>query len=338
MSWYDCEQKNPDGMVISSRVRLARNLSHYPFPIRLDEKRALALIGEVEKILVPMGFQKIDFTGLSDLEAAAYVEKRYVSPEFAKKEGPHALFLNEPCNLSVMVNEEDHLRIQCIEPSLSLNEVFRNAADLEERLDEALEFAYDESLGYLTQCPTNLGTGMRASVMLFLPALTLNGYMEQVGRELTKVGLTVRGMYGEGSQSQGCIYQVSNQICMGLTEEEILKKLDDAVAQIRDLEKQACDQIRPGRKEQLKDAALRAVGLLRSAWLMSSAEFFKLYADVHFGIDLGFIRDISLQKLNSLLVGAMPAMVTLNAGPEVKDETSRDRERARLLRETLAVQ
>ena len=124
---------------------------------------------------------------------------------------------------------------------------------------------------------------------------------------------------------------------LGLTEEEILKKLDDAVSQLRDLEKQSADQIRPGRKEQIKDAALRALGLLRSAWLMSSSEFFKLYADVHFGIDLGFIRDISLQKLNSLLVGAMPAMVTLNAEGEVKDETSRDRERARLLRETLAI-
>ena len=336
MSWYNNEQTNPDGMVISSRVRLARNLNHYPFPIRLDETRAAKLIGEVEKVLVPMGFQKIDFSGISDLEAAAYVEKHYVSPEFAKKDGPHALFLNEPCNLSVMVNEEDHLRIQCIEPSLSLQEAFRTATDLEEHLDEALDFAYDENLGYLTQCPTNLGTGMRASVMLFLPALTLNGYMDQVGRELSKVGLTIRGMYGEGSQSQGCIYQISNQICMGLTEEDILKKLDDAVAQLKDLEKQSADQIRPGRKEQLKDAALRAVGLLRSAWLMSSAEFFKLYADVHFGMNLGFIKDISLSKLNSLLVQAMPAMVTLGSKQDVRDETSRDRERARLLRETLA--
>ena len=334
MAWYNTVA-NASDTVISTRVRLARNITGYPFASRLDATKAGEIIERVSAPLEASGFSKIHFADLSPVMATSYVERHYVSPEFTKQESPHALLLQEQSGLAVMVCEEDHLRIQCILPGLSLEEAYRNAARVEKRLDEDFDFAYTEQLGYLTHCPTNLGTGMRASVMMFLPALTMGGYVESLANRLAKIGLTVRGLFGEGSGAAGYMYQISNQITLGITEEETLDKLRDAVLQIIESEKKAREAITGERLERLTDRILRAEGILRHAHLLSSSEFIKLMADVRFGIALGLITDITYEQLGTLLVEAMPATLTLSAETAPKSELGRDRLRAQLVRSVL---
>lgn len=335
MSWYNTIGKDAD-TVISSRVRLARNINGYPFASKLNAADAGELIEKVSVPLEAAGFRKISFTDISPVMATSYVERHYVSPDFATKESPRALLLQEQGGLAVMVCEEDHLRIQSILPGLALEEAYKNASRVEKRLDEDFDFAYSEQLGYLTHCPTNLGTGMRASVMMFLPALTKGGYMESLAAQLSKIGLTMRGLFGEGSGAAGCMYQISNQITLGITEQETLKKLNDAIAQICDSERKARKQINGEALEQLTDNILRAEGTLKYAYRMSSAEFIRLFAEVRFGISLGIIKDITYDQLGSLLVEVMPATLTLSSENTPKSESARDRLRAQKIQNVLA--
>ena len=335
MAWYNTVGKSTD-TVISSRVRLARNISGYPFASKLDAAGANEIIEKVSVPLESAGFRKILFSDISPVMATSYVERHYVSPEFATKESPHALLLQETGGLAVMVCEEDHLRIQSILPGLALDEAYKNASRVEKRLDEDFDFAYSEQLGYLTHCPTNLGTGMRASVMMFLPSLSMGGYMDSLAAQLSKIGLTVRGLFGEGSGAAGSMYQISNQITLGITEEETLKKLEDAISQISESERKARNAISGENLERLTDRILRAEGTLKYAWRMSSQEFMKLFSDVRFGIALGIVKDISYEQLGTLLVEVMPATLTLNAENTPKTESARDRLRAQKIQSTLS--
>lgn len=335
MAWYNTLGKSSD-TVISSRVRLARNIVGYPFASKLDAAGANEIIEKVGVTLESAGFRKISFNDISPVMATSYVERHFVSPEFANKDTPHALLLQETGGLAVMVCEEDHLRIQSILPGLALEEAYKNASQVEKRLDEDFDFAYSEQLGYLTHCPTNLGTGMRASVMMFLPALTMGGYMDSLAAQLSKIGLTVRGLFGEGSGAAGSMYQISNQITLGITEEETLKKLADAVSQISESERKARNSISGENLERLTDRILRAEGVLKYAWRMSSQEFMKLFSDVRFGIALGIVKDISYEQLGTLLVEAMPATLTLNSENTPKTENARDRLRAQKIQSTLS--
>ena len=335
MAWYNTIGQSSD-TVISSRVRLARNISGYPFASKLDAAGANEIIEKVSGTLESAGFRKIGFNDISPVMATSYVERHYVSPEFATKDSPHALLLQEAAGLAVMVCEEDHLRIQSILPGLALDEAYKNASRVEKRLDEDFDFAYSEQLGYLTHCPTNLGTGMRASVMMFLPALSMGGYMDSLAAQVSKIGLTVRGLFGEGSGAAGSMYQISNQITLGITEEETLKKLEDAISQISESERKARNAISGENLERLTDRILRAEGILKYAWRMSSQEFMKLFSDVRFGIALGIVKDISYEQLGTLLVEAMPATLTLNSENTPKTESARDRLRAQKIQSTLS--
>lgn len=332
--WYQTTGQNPD-VVISSRVRLARNLTGYPFSSKLDAASANEIIEKIGGVLEPAGFRKIHFSGISPLLATSYVERHYVSPDFANKTTPHALFLEEQEGLAVMTCEEDHLRIQCILPGLSLDEAYRNASKVEELLDESFDFAYSEKLGYLTHCPTNLGTGMRASVMLFLPALTMGGYMDALAAHLSKIGFTIRGLFGEGSGSAGYLYQISNQVTLGYTETELLDKLSDAIKQTIEKEQKLRKSISGDTLDRLTDQILRSEGILKYAHILSSSEFVKLFADVRLGISLGIVTDISYETLGSLLVETMPATLTLSAEHSPKNATARDMLRAKLVKTKL---
>ncbi len=334
MAWYNTTGKATD-TVISSRVRLARNINGYPFASRLDATKANEIIEKVGASLEASGFRKIHFSDLSPIMAISYVERHYVSPEFATKSTPHALLLQETSGVAVMVCEEDHLRMQCILPGLALEEAYKNAAGIEKRLDEDFDFAYSTKLGYLTHCPTNLGTGMRASVMMFLPALTLGGYMDALANQLSKIGLTVRGLFGEGSGSAGCMYQISNQITLGITEEETLKKLSEAISQITQSEHTARKAVTGDALDRLTDRILRSEGLLKYAHMMSTSEFIKLFADVRFGIALGLVTDITYEQLGTLLVEVMPATLTLSSENTPKSESARDKLRAQKIRTSL---
>ena len=334
MAWYNTVGKASD-TVISTRVRLARNINGYPFDARLETSGANEIIEKVSAPLEASGFRKINFADLSPVMATSYVERHYVSPAFATKEKPHALFLQEQAGIAVMVCEEDHLRIQSILPGLALEEAYKNAMRTEKRLDDDFAFAYSQELGYLTHCPTNLGTGMRASVMMFLPALTQGGYMDALATQLSKIGLTVRGLFGEGSGSAGCMYQISNQITLGITEEDTLKKLGEAISQITESEHKARAAISGDRLERLTDVILRSEGTLRYAHMLSSAEFIKLFAQVRFGIALGIVTDVSYEQLGTLLVEAMPATLTLSAENTPKTDTARDKLRAQRVKAVL---
>ena len=275
--------------------------------------------------------------GLSALQAQSLVEQHLISRDFASKKTPHALFRNDNKSLSVMALEEDHIRLQCILPGLSLRDAYRFACECDDKLDSALDLAYDESLGYLTHCPTNLGTGMRASVMLFLPALKAANMIASLAHQLSKIGLTMRGLYGEGSEPHGCLYQVSNQVTLGSDEEDILHKLEEAVQSIIEKERKLRQQLSGEAAERRADRIHRAEGTLRYASMLSSEEFFSIYADLKLGIALGLIDSISDETLNTLLINVLPATLTQNAPSAPKSGAERDRQRAAFIKQALEV-
>ena len=327
MAWYNTTGPLAD-TVISSRVRFARNIKGYPFPSRLDTNGANEIIEKISVPLEGMGFRRINFSDISPVMATSYVERHYVSPEFATMETPRTLLLQEANGVAVMLCEEDHLRIQSILSGLSLEEAYKNASVIEKRLDADFDFAYSDNLGYLTHCPTNLGTGMRASIMMFLPALSLGGYIASLAAQLSKLGLAMRGLFGEGSGSAGCMYQISNQITLGISESEILSKLTEAVRQISESELQTRKNIGEDALDRLTDKVARSVGILKYAYMINTEEFIKLFSDVRLGISLGLVEDIGYEQLGTLLVETMPATLTLSSETTPKGEVARDKLRA----------
>ena len=334
MAWYNTRGPLSD-TVISSRVRLARNITGYPFPSRLDANNANEIIEKIATPLESAGFRRINFSDISPIMATSYVERHYVSPEFATMETPHTLLLQESIGIAIMLCEEDHLRIQSILSGLSLEECYKNASAIEKKLDADFDFAYSDTLGYLTHCPTNLGTGMRASVMMFLPALSRGGYIPSLAAQLAKLGLAMRGLFGEGSGGAGCMYQISNQITLGVSENEILSKLTEAVKQISDSEMQARQNINEDALDRLTDRVARSVGILKHAYMIGTEEFIKLFCDVRLGISKGLVEGIGYEQLGTLLVEVMPATLTLSSESTPKGEAARDKLRAARIKTVL---
>ena len=334
MAWYNTRGPLSD-TVISSRVRLARNITGYPFPSRLDANNANEIIEKIATPLEGAGFRRINFSDISPIMATSYVERHYVSPEFATMETPHTLLLQESGGIAIMLCEEDHLRIQSILSGLSLEECYKNASAIEKKLDADFDFAYSDTLGYLTHCPTNLGTGMRASVMMFLPALSRGGYIPSLAAQLAKLGLAMRGLFGEGSGGAGCMYQISNQITLGVSENEILSKLTEAVKQISDSEMQARQNINEDALDRLTDRVARSVGILKHAYMIGTEEFIKLFCDVRLGISKGLVEGIGYEQLGTLLVEVMPATLTLSSESTPKGEAARDKLRAARIKAVL---
>ena len=325
MAWFDNKGKEND-VVLSSRVRLARNIKDYPFAPMLDETGAREIIEKTTHALDD--YTVIDMLEKSPLERQSFVEKHIISPAFATSGAPHVLLLNKDKTNAVMVCEEDHLRIQSIQSGLALKEAYVSACEIDDRIDAEVSYAYSDKLGYLTHCPTNLGTGMRASVMMFLPALTQTRMLNNYASQLEKLGLTLRGMYGEGSQASAYIYQISNSITMGITEEETISKLESVVNQLIASERKTREKLSLNDHDRLCDKLMRASGILRSAYMISSKEFLKLFADLKLGVHLGFITDVDESILSELLVGAMPATLMLEAERTDIDDTERDKLRA----------
>ncbi len=318
-NWYEIPG-NENDVVVSTRVRLARNLADYPFEPKLSEAQSKEICEKVKSIYSD-GWNYTDFAALSPLEKQSYSEKHLVSPAFAEKTSPCALLTKN--SVSIMVLEEDHLRIQSIYPGLALDEAWHDAAEADELLDEGANVAYTEKLGYLTHCPTNLGTGMRASVMLFLPAYTGAHGIQSLATQLAKIGFTIRGMYGEGSGADGCLYQVSNQITLGITEEETIRKLQTIVGQIIDTERKLRER---QDKEALADRASRTLGILRYAKRMDSAELLSLYTTLRLGASMKLLDGITPTMADTMLIEGMPA--TLSLSTDANDPAARDKARA----------
>ncbi|MBR6681867.1 MAG: protein arginine kinase [Clostridia bacterium] len=333
MAWYNISGKEND-VVVSSRIRFARNIADYPFASRLDKTSCNEII---EKVANALGdnFEKTDFENVSMNEAAVFMEKHYISPEFIKKKTPHALLLDSEKEVAVMVCEEDHVRLQCILAGLSLDEAFSKARKYDDTLCEKLNIAFDEKYGFLTHCPTNIGLGMRASVMMFLPALTMTRSMENLSVQLSKLGLIIRGTYGEGSEADGCLYQISNRITMGISEEDTLKRMNDIIMQIVEKERNARETLKSDNYSKLADKVCRSFGVLKYARVMSSKEFMKLFADVRLGIALGVIDSISYEKLGEIMIGILPANLIESNGGKMLNDLERDVKRAEYIRKAI---
>ncbi len=330
-------------IVISSRIRLARNLAAYPFPhLQSPEqgrevfsrvRRALSA-SEVRQQLGSFAFAALEV--LSPLDRQILVEKHLISPHHAQDEGEgRGLVLRDDEAVSIMVNEEDHLRIQVLFPALQLEAAWELASQVDDALESRLDFAYDEQYGYLTCCPTNVGTGLRASVMMHLPGLVMTNQANRVFTTLAKLGFVVRGLYGEGTEAKGNLFQISNQITLGPREEEINGNLTAVSKQVIEQEELARESLQKEKSAQLKDRILRSYGILTNAYIISSEEAMDLLSNLRLGLDLGLLRNLDNRTLNELLVRTRPAFLQKMAGREM-DAFNRDLMRAAIIREALA--
>lgn len=336
--WYEKTGSEGD-VVISTRIRLARNLCNYPFPVKLNMQQREKVEQEVKDALFESNstfsqqFRYIDMQTLSQTEAVSLVERHLVSPEFISRGKGRALLLAHDESISIMVNEEDHLRIQVMQEGLNLDKVYDIADKLDTLLNERLHFAFDNNLGYLTQCPTNLGTGMRASLMLHLPALQESGTMNRVANNLYKLGLAIRGTYGEGTEPIGALYQLSNQVTLGLSEHEAIANLNSIAMQLVAQERNTRETLIKSMETQ--DAVCRSVGILKNARMLSNNEFMRLVSNVRLGIETGLIANIPYDVINSMIAQVQPATVMLPSGKKLTS-SERDALRAKIVSERLS--
>lgn len=314
------------GTTVSSRIRLARNLNGLPFPARLkSDRQAKEIIRSVSAALNKMDeFRLYYMDGITEDEALNLVENRLISPALLKAPSRSAALINERGDISIMINEEDHLREQCISGGLSLRSAYGRMSHMDSQIARSIPFAYDEQLGFLTACPTNLGTGLRASVMLFLPALELGGVMPDVIKSVTRLGLTVRGAYGEGTKAKGYTYQVSNEVTLGVTEETILTQVENVVGKIVEMEAGERERLKGGEASVfVKDRCLRAYGLLTNCALMTHGELDELCADLKLGVCLGYLKCDDVSAIDELTLKMKPSNLNVQSG-RVLDERERD--------------
>ncbi|MGI6547239.1 MAG: protein arginine kinase [Bacillota bacterium] len=341
--WMQGEAEESD-IVLSSRVRLARNMVDLPFPHLMTAAQAETFLQRMAEAVQyvnqddlisqhgPMVLYRV--ADITNLERQALVEKHLISPQLATGGQNRGLVISEDEVLSVMINEEDHLRIQCLFAGLQLEAAWQLASSLDDALENRLEFAFQEQEGYLTACPTNVGTGLRASVMMHIPALVMTKQAERILSALGKVGLVVRGIYGEGTQALGNVIQVSNQVTLGQVEGEIVANLTAAVKQIVAQEQLAREALMTNNRIQMADRIGRAFGILGNSHVISSEEAVRLLSDVRLGIDLGFITGLPASVFDQLLVQTRPGYLQVLAGQEL-DALERDVRRAQLLQSKL---
>jgi protein arginine kinase len=338
------KEKGPENdIVLSSRVRLARNLNNYPFPVissKEQEEEILKLIeGKIKgNMYGGIGTTKLHkLIDMKRIDKNVLVEKHLVSPHLANEAKNGAVLLSENESVSIMLNEEDHIRIQCLFSGLKLSEALTLASGLDDWLEEKLDYAFDDEKGYLTSCPTNVGTGIRASVMMHLPALTITNQINRLIPAVNQLGLVVRGIYGEGSEALGSIFQISNQITLGKSEEDIVEDLRSVVMQLIQQERAAREKLVKNSKIELEDRIYRSFGLLSYSRLISYKETAKCLSDVRLGIDLDLIKGISANILNELMIVTQPNLLQKYAG-EVLEPEQRDIFRAKIIRERMKLE
>jgi protein arginine kinase len=341
-SWMS--QEGPDSdIVLSSRIRLARNIEDFQFPTVFTNEEAQEIVDLFEKTFayksyVPFGkFELLKMNELQPIEKRVLVEKHLISPHLAEDCAFGACLLSENEEVSIMINEEDHIRIQCLFPGLQLTEALDVANQLDDWIETHVNYAFDEKRGYLTSCPTNVGTGMRASVMMHLPALVLTQQMNRIIPAINQLGLVVRGTYGEGSEALGNIFQISNQITLGKSEEDIVEDLKSVVQQLIAQERMAREALVKTSNIQLEDRIFRSYGILTNSRIIESKEAAQCLSDVRLGIDLGYIRNVSRSILNELMILMQPGFLQQYAGGALRP-SERDVRRATLIRERLKME
>ncbi|SHH44380.1 protein arginine kinase [Tepidibacter thalassicus] len=338
-NWIKNED-NSENVVISSRIRLARNLIDYPFPNKLRKEESEEIIKKVKDTILKGNtvlkdeFEFYKMSELDEIERKIMVENHLISIDLGKNENAGVLIKKDE-TVSIMINEEDHLRIQTLFSGFKLNEAWDIADKIDDILEENLNYAFDERLGYLTSCPTNVGTGLRASIMVHLPALVELGYINGVLNAANKIGLAVRGIYGEGSGSLGNIYQISNQLTLGRDENEIIGNIIGISKQIIEKELSAREMLKNKLGPKLEDRFFRSLGILKYSRLISSKEAMNLLSNVKLGIEMGYINEFTTRDIDKLMIEIQPAyqLRLYNS----MDSIERDMNRAKFIREKLSI-
>ncbi|OIJ21592.1 protein arginine kinase [Anaerobacillus alkalidiazotrophicus] len=330
-------------IVLSSRIRLARNLKDYSFPIISTTDEAHLVVKQVKEHFEGKDydrygpFELLEMDEMKPNEKRILVEKHLISPQLADESKKGAVLLSSDEAISIMVNEEDHLRIQCLFPGFQLNEGLVLASGIDDWIEEKLHYAFDEKKGYLTSCPTNVGTGLRASVMMHLPALVLTKQLNKILPAINQLGLVVRGIYGEGSEALGNLFQISNQITLGKSEQDIVEDLRGVVLQLIHQERAARELLLQSSKLQLEDRIYRSYGVLAYARTIDTKEASQMLSDVRLGIDLKILTGISAIILNELMILTQPGFLQQYAG-DILSADKRDERRAKLIRERLKLE
>lgn len=332
---------NEDGLdsdiVLSSRIRLARNIEEITFPTLYSAEEAEQVINKLQTLIDQDSLHRfgklelLKMDQLQPLQKRVLVEKHLISPHLAEDSSYGACVLSEDESISIMINEEDHIRIQCLFSGLQLTEALQVANEIDDWIESDVNYAFNEKNGYLTSCPTNVGTGLRASVMMHLPGLILTQQMNRIVPAINQLGLVVRGIYGEGSEALGNIFQVSNQITLGKSENDIVNDLQDVVRQIIAQERSAREAIAKTSNIQLEDRVFRSLGVLQNSRIIETKEAARCLSDVRLGIDMGYIKNISKNILNELMILTQPGFLQQYAGGPLRPN-ERDIRRAALIR------
>lgn len=321
--------------VVSSRVRLARNIKDFVFPDRLEYADGSSVVDIVSKpLLNKEGYTLYKLNMLSDLELKQLIESHLISPKLIQNRDLSAVVLDSSREVSVMINEEDHIRLQVIMRGFELDDAFNKAMQLDDIINAEANIAYHDKLGYITGCPTNLGTGMRASVMMFLPALILSNTINQAISNASIAKMALRGIYGEGSKAEGFMFQLSNQHTLGISEKEIIASVKQCADVIAAAEENARAVLYERNKILLTDRILRAWGLLTNSYTMTSQEFLEHISYVKMGVGLGIIRLKSPELIDSLITDCQPANLSRLLAPDAGD-IERDVKRAEFLKDRM---
>ena len=323
-------------IVVSSRIRIARNIADIPFEMKMKAEDSSRL-AELSRSVIEKNIKGkfVDMEKITPLEKESLLECHLISPAFVKMDKPAGVFITEGSNIAIMVNEEDHLRIQGLSYGLNLADITGDVFELEEKLGEDLEYAYDEDYGFITSCPTNFGTGLRASVLLHLPGLVFTNEVEKVLKGAVQIGMAVRGLYGEGSEIKGSLFQISNQHTLGLKEEDLINTIVKLTHMIMDIEKKARDVIFEKAQYEFEDKIFRSLSVLKSARMISSDEVLNLLSALRFGVGVGIIKDVTLGVINEIMLVSRPATIQLYYG-ELLEEHERDIKRAEYIRNRLS--
>lgn len=338
MSWY-IEQGPECDVIISSRVRLARNLESFPFPHRMSPAQARESADKVVQAFNNSGetvpnYLTVELDTLSQEDQMALAEKRLISEDLARQGKHHKAIISRDEAVSIMINEEDHVRIQSMQAGLNLDQAYAKAEEIALLLEAKLPIAYSEKYGFLTACPTNTGTGMRASVMAHLPGLVLGSRIRNVIESLSKMGFAVRGLYGEHSKSQGNLFQISNQLTLGISEEDLINDLKRMLQQLIDQERNIRQELYRSRSLDIQDQVMRAYGTMKHSRLMPSEEAVKLLSDLRLGNSLGILENIDVAIINRIQASIGPASIQKAHG-QIMTSEQRDEARAAIIRKLL---
>ena len=335
MNWYLENGKDSD-IIFSSRIRLARNIKEFPFKIKMTKEDKNKLLEKVKFITPSIGYglKFLYLKDMDDITKMSLVEKHILSPEMAlKKEQDGAILINDEENICIMLNEEDHIRLQVFASGLDLQNTLNLAVEIDEKLDELLGFSTSEKYGFLTACPTNVGTGLRASVMVHLPALKMTGNLNKLLHIVNSFGMTIRGAYGEESKAKSDIYQISNNQTLGITEKEIVTNLENITKKVMEQERLARKYLAKN-SDDLEDKVYRSYGILTNARKLTSEECDNLLSDIKLGTDLGIIEELDDSKVKELMLYTKPANLQKRVG-KLLDANERDKKRAEIIKQII---